>query len=101
MYEHLVFFKFNNNFTSIKEEELLVQLKQFKKNIPGIIDLTAGINVTDEKENAKGFQLGLRVTFETKEALNEYVPHPIHQKFVSSLDGVIEDVIVVDYPLKD
>lgn len=97
MYEHLVFFKFNDSLTPEKELELLEKLKAFKGVIPGIVQLTAGINVTEEKERIQGYTLGLRVTFEDKDALNEYGPHPAHQDFVQSLDGIIEDVIVVDY----
>jgi hypothetical protein len=99
MYEHLVVFKFNDSLTPEKEQELLGKLKAFKGVIPGIIQLTAGNNVTMETERAQGYTLGLRVTFEDKDALNEYGPHPVHQDFVQSLSGVIEDVIVVDYPL--
>jgi hypothetical protein len=99
MYEHMVFFKFNNCLTPEKENELLAKLKAFKGVIPGIIDLTTGVNVTEEEGRAQGFSLGLRVTFIDKEALIKYGPHPIHQDFVQSLKGVIEDVIVVDYPL--
>ncbi len=100
MYEHLVFFKFNNSLTSEKEKELLGKLKAFKDVIPGIVELTAGINVTEEKERINGYTLGLRVTFKNKESLDEYGPHPVHQEFVQSLEGVIEDVIVVDYPVE-
>jgi hypothetical protein len=99
MYEHLVLFKFNDSLTPKKEQELLEKLKAFKGRIPGIVELTAGINVTEEKENVKGYTLGLRVTFVDKDALIAYGPHPVHQDFVQSLPGVIEDVIVVDYPL--
>ncbi|SDO16253.1 Dabb family protein [Alkalicoccus daliensis] len=99
MYEHLVFFKFNENLTAEKEAELLETLQGFKEKIPGIAALTAGINVTEEIENIKGYTLGLRVTFEDKSSLDSYANHPEHLKFVASLEGVIEDVIVVDYPL--
>lgn len=99
MFEHMVYFKFNDSLTSEKEQELLGKLKAFKGVIPGIVELTAGINVTDEKERARGYTMGLRVTFESKEALDNYGPHPVHQDFVQSLDGVIEHVAVVDYPL--
>lgn len=99
MYDHLVVFKFNDRITPEKEKELLDKLKAFKGVIPGIVELTAGINVTEERERVQGYTLGLRVTFENKEALSEYGPHPAHQNFVQSLDGVIEDVIVVDYPI--
>lgn len=99
MYEHLVLFKFNEKITSAKEKELLAKLKVFKELIPGIIELSAGINDTEEIERAKGYTLGLRVTFENKDFLDKYGPHPVHQEFVKSLEGIIEDVIVVDFPL--
>ncbi|MDR6551788.1 Dabb family protein [Paenibacillus qinlingensis] len=99
MYEHIVVFKFNTNITLIKQQELLDQLLTFRDRIPGIIDISAGINVTEETENMKGYTLGLRVTFEDLASLRSYGPHPVHQEFVKSLDGILENVIVVDYPL--
>ncbi|SHM75198.1 Dabb family protein [Gracilibacillus kekensis] len=97
MYEHLVVFKFNEELSQKKEQELINQLKSLKDVVPGIIDLTTGRNVTEEVDRANGYSIGLRVTFESKEALQAYGPHPAHQKFVQQLDGIIEDVIVVDY----
>lgn len=99
MYEHIVVFKFNTNVTPTKQQELLDQLLSFRDRIPGIVDISAGINVTEETENMKGYTLGLRVTFEDLASLRSYGPHPVHQDFVKSLDGILEDVIVVDYPL--
>ncbi|MGM0875790.1 MAG: Dabb family protein [Bacillota bacterium] len=99
MYEHIVTFKFNENITPEKEQDLLNQLLAFKRKIPGIVELTTGFNVTEEIEQIQGYTLGLRVTFENKQALDDYLPHPIHQEFVSSLSGVIDNVIVVDYEI--
>ncbi|REE67679.1 stress responsive alpha/beta barrel protein [Paenibacillus taihuensis] len=99
MFEHLVIFKFNDRITSDKEQELLAQLLAFKGAIPGIVDISAGINVTEETDNIHGYSLGLRVTFENKEALRAYGPHPLHQAFVQQLGGLLENVVVVDYPI--
>ncbi|MEH7250813.1 Dabb family protein [Neobacillus niacini] len=99
MYEHIVMFKFNKNISPEKEQDLLRQLKKLKGNIPGIIELTAGVNVTEEVENQHGYTLGLRVTFKDKRDLDNYLPHPIHQEFVSSLNSVIDQVIVSDYQI--
>ncbi|PLS03351.1 Dabb family protein [Neobacillus cucumis] len=99
MYEHMVFFKFKENITPEKEQELLEKLLSFKGVIPGIVELSAGINVTAEEERKQGYGLGLRVTFDNKESLDQYGPHPAHQDFVKSLDNVIENVVVVDYPI--
>ncbi len=99
MFEHLVIFKFNGSVTEKKEKELLDKLLAFKGRIPGIVDISAGINVTEETANRHGYSLGLRVTFKDREALREYGPHPLHQDFVSSLDGILDNVVVVDYPI--
>jgi hypothetical protein len=99
MFEHLVSFKFNENLDPQKEKELLETLLSFKNKIPGIVDLSAGVNVTEETDNVQGYTLGLRVTFEDQESLRQYGPHPLHQQFVKSLEGIIENVIVIDYPI--
>lgn len=99
MYEHLVCFKFNESYRPEKEQELIDALLSFKERIPGIVELTAGVNVTEEVDHIQGYSLGLRVTFQDKEALRQYGPHPVHQQFVKMLDGILENVIVIDYPV--
>lgn len=99
MYEHLVIFKFNDAITPEREQELLAKLLAFKGRIPGLVELTAGMNVTEETGNRHGYSLGLRATFESLEALRAYGPNPIHQDFVQGLAGVLENVVVVDYPI--
>lgn len=99
MYEHLVIFKFNEHINPAQQQQLLDQLLAFRHQIPGITDMSAGINVTEEIANIRGYTLGLRVTFENLEALRAYGPHPVHQAFVKSLDGMLDNVIVVDYSI--
>lgn len=99
MFEHLVVFKFNDKITPEKQQQLVNQLLSLREEIPGITALTAGINVTEETDNIQGYTLGLRVTFTDQEALRSYGPHPAHQAFVASLEGWVENVIVVDYPI--
>ncbi|MED4603686.1 Dabb family protein [Paenibacillus validus] len=99
MFEHLVSFQFNEKYSPELEKQLLEVLLSFKDRIPGIVDLTAGVNVTEETEHMHGYTLGLRVTFEDREALRRYGPHPVHQQFVQLLDGIVENVIVIDYPV--
>jgi hypothetical protein len=99
MYEHLVIFRFKQELSAEKKNELLESLLGFKGRIPGIADISAGYNVTEETNNIHGYSLGLRVTFESREALHAYGPHPVHQQFVKLLDGILENVVVVDYPI--
>lgn len=99
MYEHLVAFKFNEYYKPGSEDHLIAALLALKEQIPGIVELTAGVNITEETENIHGYTLGLRVTFADQEALQQYGPHPAHQGFVALLEGIIESVVVVDYPV--
>ncbi|WP_332697630.1 Dabb family protein [Halalkalibacter lacteus] len=48
MIEHLVLFQFNDSITPEKEEELVQKLLSFKGQIPGLVEVTAGLNVTEE-----------------------------------------------------
>lgn len=98
MYEHLVSFKFKRSLDAATQQDLLETLRALKGQIPGIIELTAGLNVTEETDNIHGFTLGLRVTFENKESLQLYGSHAAHQLFVRKLDGILDEVVVVDYP---
>ncbi|WP_241674502.1 Dabb family protein [Paenibacillus luteus] len=99
MVEHLVSFKFKEALTASKEKELLDALYDLPTAISGIVELTAGRNETTETGNIQGYTLGLRVTFTDQQSLLAYGPHPAHQRFVSMLDGLIENVIVIDYPI--
>ncbi|WP_261808142.1 Dabb family protein [Paenibacillus sp. N3.4] len=99
MFEHLVSFKFNENYSPQIEKELLEILHSFKDHIPGIVELTAGVNMTEEVASVHGYTLGLRVTFQDLEHLRQYGPHPMHQKFVKRLEGIVENVVVIDYPI--
>ncbi|WP_274649633.1 Dabb family protein [Paenibacillus humicola] len=100
MFEHLVLFRFNDSLTPEKRQELLDKLLSFKGQIPGIVELSAGVNETEETDNIRGYTLGLRVTFEDREALRAYGPHPVHQEFVRSLAGLLDNVVVADYPIR-
>lgn len=99
MYEHLVSFKFKEKLSASKEKELMDVLYALPAEIPGIVDLTAGCNETTETGNIQGYTLGLRVTFTDRQSLLAYGPHPAHQNFVSMLDGLLDNVIVIDYPI--
>ncbi|MBP1965264.1 Dabb family protein [Paenibacillus aceris] len=100
MFEHLVCFRFKETLAAQKEQELIETLLSFKGKIPGIVEISAGVNETEETNNVQGYTLGLRVTFQDRESLQQYGPHPVHQEFVKSIGGIIDNVIVIDYPVR-
>lgn len=99
-WQHIVFFKFNEKSTNEYEQCLLNLLLSFKKTIPGIVELTAAFNETDELDRIQGFRLGLQIIFENKQSLIAYATNSNHLYFQEQLAPVFENAIVVDYPLK-
>ncbi|WP_046174288.1 Dabb family protein [Domibacillus indicus] len=97
MYEHLVSFKFKEDVTIEKQQELALKILALKGKVPGAMDVTAGVNTTEETENIQGYTFGMRITFKDKESLDNYLPHPLHQEILSTIEGMIDNVIVVDY----
>ncbi|TCP30030.1 stress responsive alpha/beta barrel protein [Scopulibacillus darangshiensis] len=93
--EHIVLFKFNDAATNEQKEEGMKRLRQLKSVLPGILDIQTNHNFSDRN---KGYDMGLTVRFESKEALENYGPSPEHQAVVSYLDeiGVI-DKLAVDF----
>ncbi len=92
MIEHLVLLKIKNtNYIS----RIIESLNELPKKINCIESLSVGENFC---ERNKGFQIGLRVTFKSKEDLDQYQVHEDHQKVLNELiKPHIEDIIALDY----
>ncbi|OWR32040.1 stress protein [Saccharibacillus sp. O23] len=98
MFEHIVLLKFKSDTPIDVQEKAVALAHDFKGKIPGILDLSAGINVTEETEHAQGFALGIRVTFEDQQACRDYVGHPLHQNLLQTVGPFVDGIVVVDYP---
>ena len=97
MIEHIVLFKVKAGTPAEQVEAMLEGLRSLKTQVPGIVDLTAGTNLTDR---GKGFTHGLVVRFEDRLALDAYGPHPAHQDVVQRrVRPIVEDLIAVDYEI--
>ncbi|MEK4418504.1 Dabb family protein [Bacillus sp. FSL K6-0268] len=100
-YEHMVFFKSNQDLTREHESALVKEILRFKEFIPGILDISAGHNITEETDKIQGYTLGLRITFENQQALKDYAIHPVHQSFKRKIQGIYDNVLVTDYPIQN
>ncbi|WP_367398167.1 Dabb family protein [Paenibacillus sp. MSJ-34] len=90
--------KFKPDVSIEVKESAIKRAHDFKGNIPGIVELSAGINVTNEIEHMHVFTLGIRVTFENQQACREYIQHPLHQGLLQSIGPFVEGIVVMDYP---
>jgi len=98
MYEHIVLLKLKPNVTIDEQEEAVKYARAFKDTIPGIVDLSAGINVTEEVEHKQGYTLGIRVTFVNRQACRDYIQHQQHQNLLQRVGPFVEGIVVMDYP---
>ena len=97
MVEHVVLFKTTAGATEEQKQRMEAELAALRDKIPGIVDLTVGRNFSTRNQ---GYDIGLVVRFENREALEVYLPHPAHRGCVDTFVAPIkEDVIVVDYEI--
>ncbi|PSL44398.1 stress responsive alpha/beta barrel protein [Salsuginibacillus halophilus] len=95
MIEHIVIMKFNEATTLEQMQEGARRLEQLKDEIPGILEMKAGINFS---ERSQGFEFALTSRFESKEALEAYGPHPKHEEVVEYLNSIgLSDKLAVDF----
>ncbi|WP_123042568.1 Dabb family protein [Cohnella candidum] len=99
MFEHIVLLKLNANFSTDRQEDIVKNALAFKDEIPGIVDISAGMNVTEEVEHKQGYTLGIRVTFEYQQACRDYNQHPLHLNLLQSIGPFVEGIVVMDYPI--
>lgn len=95
MIDHLVLFRWRDGAPQESIDAAIEGLRGLKDQIPGIVDLTCGVNFCDR---AKGYHVGLFVRFTDRAALEAYGPHAAHQRVVQELLVPIrEDVIALDF----
>ena len=95
MIEHIVLFEVIESTSSEKIEAMIQGLQSLKTEISEVLSLSCGANISDRGD---GFTHGLVVRFDSAEALNAYLVHPLHQKLVQeSVLPIVERIIVCDY----
>ena len=98
MVDHIVLFKWNVDASQEAVQAAVDGLKALRYKIPGIVDLSCGLNFSDRN---KGYQTGLIVRFQDREALEAYGPHPEHQNVVQNMIAPIRsEVLAVDYEIE-
>lgn len=95
MIEHIVLFRWAEGANQEAIDSVGTELRKLKDKIPGIVDLSYGANFSDR---SKGYTHGLVVRFKDRSALENYGPHPEHQRVVKNFIGPIRgDVLALDY----
>lgn len=80
------------------EDEALVwrTLRALRDKIPGILEFSGGPDISTEGR-AEGITHSFIMTFDSVEARDRYLPHPIHLEAVEIVLPRLERIIVVDH----
>jgi antibiotic biosynthesis monooxygenase (ABM) superfamily enzyme len=96
MIKHLVLMKFK---TDISEEKFS-QLEKMLSAIPSQISEVKGYHFgLDVVRSQRSYDFGLAADFDDLQSLECYQNHPKHQKVVSLLKEICEDMKAVDFTL--
>ena len=93
---HVVLFKFKDGTDPARIEKSEKAFAALPSKIPEVRGFEWGLNNSPEGLD-KGLTHCYLITFNSEEDRTTYLPHPDHQAFVKTLDGIVEDVVVVDY----
>ncbi len=94
--KHFVAVKFKETTTPEQIDKVLVAFKGMKKDIPQIVSMEYGPDISVEHKN-KGFTHGFLLRFGDEEARNVYLVHHAHLKFLAMAKPLIEDIFVLDF----
>jgi hypothetical protein len=95
MIDHVVIIKLDEAASNEQLLEVCSQFKTLKGQIPGLVDVMAGINFSDKNQ---GYQVLLTARFEDRAALEAYGPHPEHRAVAAfireagRLDSIVLDI---------
>lgn len=96
MLRHVVMFKFKEDASPGGIKAVEEAFNALPSKISEIADYEWGTNNSPEGLD-KGFTHIFFVSFKSEEDRAIYLPHPDHKAFVTVLEPVLEDVLVLDY----
>jgi len=94
MVVHIVMIKFKEDTTKEQIVDIKNRLERLVDFIEPLNSMEVGLNF---KESDRAMDLVLSATFDTKEGLEVYGPHPKHQEIVKDIKKLAEYTKVVDY----
>lgn len=99
MIVHVVMYKFKHEFNKMAN---MVKAKEMFEALPSKMDWTTSLEAGfDFNRGAKSFDLCVRATFKTKDALMWYTSEPPHTEIQKFLEEVTVASQVVDYEVDD
>ncbi|MCG8708634.1 Dabb family protein [Brenneria sp. 4F2] len=98
MIRHILLIAFTEKASAIEIEQVKMAFLQMPEQIEGVQAVEWGCNDSPEGKNA-GFTHCVMMTFCDEQARQRYLPHPKHDQLKAIFRPVLNDIIVLDYPV--
>jgi hypothetical protein len=95
--EHLVFFRLKPGQPADMADRIVTAFRGLHGVIPGLREVSAGRNTTEETAFAADADIGVRLLFESAAALRAYLPHPHHVRVAELVLPAVEKITVCDF----
>lgn len=95
MFIHTFAFRWKSGVTSEQKERALKEILALQGQIPGLLETSAGHNVSPRSE---GYEFGGVMKFPDQATFEAYNNHPIHQKLLAWLIPLV-DAREVDFDI--
>lgn len=96
--KHYGVFQFKATSTPEHIEQCFSSMASMVGKIPGLLDFASGPYASSEGLN-DGFTHGFIMTFESPEARDTYLPHPVHEAVKEIVVPHLERLVVFDFNL--
>jgi Stress responsive A/B Barrel Domain len=93
MITHIVLLKPKPAISADEMQQVLAQVRTLQQNIPGIVDVQTGENLSVHHQ---GYTYGFVMRFVDEEHLKAYAPHPAHRLVSDEILRVSSQVIDFD-----
>jgi len=93
---HFGVFHFKPEVTPEQIDECFAAMQDMVGKIDGLLSMENGPYKSDEGLN-DGFTHGFIMTFDSPEARDAYLPHPVHLKVVDLVQPKLERLVVFDF----
>jgi hypothetical protein len=94
---HAVLFWLKDSGNDNDRRELIAACHALK-DVPGVQSLRVGKALPSTRPVVdSSYDVGLVITFESARAMQEYGPHPVHQKLVQGMGPRIQKFVIYDF----
>lgn len=99
---HVVLFWLKNKGNATERAKIIKTAKDFRGKIPGILAMSVGEPLPSTRPVVdSSYDVGLVIRFESKEALDAYEKHPVHEKAVKEiLKPLAAKIVVHDWTVR-